>query len=61
MKLSRQFVIIGLLLIALFCGGAILGSFISNAITYLIIGVAAIVATLLIVFGYTGTEKEDEK
>ena len=60
MKGSRKFVIIGLLLIALFFGGAILGSFIANAMMYLIIGVVAVAAALLIVFGYTGVKKEDD-
>lgn len=54
MKGSRKFVIGGLLLAALFCGGAILGSYLPAITTYLSITVAAIAASILILYGYTG-------
>lgn len=55
---SRKFVIIGLLIIAVFFIGGILGSLIPKATLYLIIAAVAVAAVLLIVFGYTGYEKE---
>lgn len=54
MKGSRKFVIGGLLLVALFCGGAILGSYLPAITTYLTITVTAIAAAILILYGYTG-------
>ena len=55
---SRKFVIIGLLVVAIFFIGGILGSLIPNATMYLMIAAVAVAAVLLIVFGYTGYEKE---
>ncbi len=58
---SRKYVIIALLLIALFFLGAVLGSYISKATLYLIIAAVAIVAAILIVFGFTGHADYKEK
>lgn len=58
---SRKYAIIFLLLVALFFVGAILGSYISKATLYLIIAAVAIVAAILIVFGYTGHAGYKEK
>ena len=54
MKYSRKIVISLLLLAALFCAGAVLGSHLPNVTIYISIAVSAIVATIFIVFGYTG-------
>lgn len=61
MKDSRKFVVIGLLLAALFFAGAILGSCKPNVMVYLIIIAVAVAAVLCIVFGYTGHAKKNDE
>lgn len=61
MKNSRKYIIIALLAVALFMGGAVLGSVIPNVLTFAMIGAAAVAAALLIFFGYTGVKKEDDR
>ena len=61
MKGSRKFVIITLLLVALFTGGSVLGTLVGATMTYVAIASVAVAAALLIIFGYTGVKKEDDE
>lgn len=58
MKSSRMFVIVVGVIIALFSGGAIFGSYFPNASVYIAITGAAVGAVVLIFFGFTGHEVE---
>lgn len=54
MKNSRKFTLGMLAVLAVFAGGAILGSCFPNKMIYTAIVIAAIVASILILYGYTG-------
>lgn len=54
MKSSRMVVIVVGAIIAIFSGGAILGSYFPNASAYIAITGAAVGAVVLIFFGFTG-------
>ena len=58
MKNSRMFVIAVGAIIAVFCGGSILGSYIPNASAYIAITGISVGAVILILFGFTGHEVE---
>ena len=57
MRNSRKICITLLLLAALFCGGAVLGSYMPNVAVYVSILGGTVAAALLILFGYTGQVK----
>lgn len=61
MKGSRLFIVMVLLIVALICGGAILGSLLPEyTVTYTVITVSAIAVLALAWFFYTGHKKDSD-
>lgn len=60
MKVSRRFILIVLLIVALLSGGAVLGSIIPKTLVYTVISIGSIALALFGVWFYNGHQKEDE-
>lgn len=58
MKFSRKFILIVLLMVALFFGGAILGSQVPSTLVYTIITAVSISITLIGIWFYNGHKKD---